>query len=675
MIATLMLAVLLSLSFSGCDSPTVRVESTLNINENFRGSRTVTVVYPLSADIDSIKDEILDEDPTADVVGASFSYDGVAEDGYYFVLELDFSNKSEYEDQVSAIIGRSANTLLSRKDTVMTRGTRMTEDFDTAELISWMSRVTSASSTTKDLSFDYSYNTVNIGSQSFSTGSAIDIDDCEGITINSISVKTYNKKDGLYDRTFIFSIPNQTFIAAEEQIKSYFEANTDTDQTDWSVEGTNVLYTVMYKDLSISELEGCTALILDTDNVEVFYGDKDNSSTPLSEGLTFEESLDTLSFIGADNGAPALEYSYSLPTNTIHGDGTVFKNGRWVSDGKWEEGAYKVETSSGFTRLRIPDGIQYTINGINFYLESLGNEQFRRTTSFLYSKTDGYDGMNYATDFFTSKGAQVLTDEDDDNLICSVICEGTTAEITAMLVDLFGSGNFMAYQQNAGALSLSVKTVLTDYVNLGYMLNSSNANRPMYYYVTSNGGENIVSVSVDGTEIAYTSRGDVVLAINAGCGTVEYRGIIPIISHVIIYIIVGVALLLITVLIVLMLLRRQRRPRRSSAAQDIADEVLNAESEDDGEGASFAPMQTTTFSILELGALSRNKKYVEEINKDIEERLEADRLEERKKELKAKELEEMGKKVYGTPGEDEPIPQEESVPEPDPDNGEEESDV
>lgn len=643
---TVAVALTAALLLTGCEQPAVKVESVLHIDTDFRGTRTVTVAYPLSADIDAIKDDIISRDPTAEVAGAEFQYIGVEEDGYYFELKLSFDNKEGYEDCVGALIGRSATAFLSQKDTALTKGTRMAEDFDVSELIAWMVRSTSADNATRGLTFDYSDNTVIIGAENFSTGSTVSVNNCTGSTVNSVSIKTSNTKDDQYSRTFIFSVPNDTYLGAKDKIEQYFLTNTAPAARyyGWSAEGTNMLYTVIYDGLSMQELTEYTAMLLDTDSVEIFYGDKDNSSTPLSEGLTYEENLDTFSFIGPDNGAPALEYSYSLPTNTIHGDGAVFENGRWVAKGAWEDGVYKVDIAAGAAKLRIPDGIQYAINGIDFHLTSLGDRRFRRTTTFLYSKTDGHDGMNYAESFFLERGADVTTGEDDSDLICSVSCEGTTEEITKELVSLFGSGNFMTYRQSEGLLSLSVKTSLTDYIALGDMLNSSNANRPMTYSVSSENGDNIVSVSVDGTEIAYVDHGDSTLSISAGNGTVEYRGNIPITSHIIIYVAVGVVLLALTILLAVLLLR-PKRAKRAPAAQEVVDQ---ADVDDSTDAPVPSKMQTTTFSIFELGALSRNKKYVDEINKDIEERLHAESLQDQKKELRAKELEEMSKKVYGS---------------------------
>ena len=633
---------------TGCGAESASVSSVLSISSAFRGSRVITVRYPLSADIDSIKDTIIADDPTVDVEGVTFDYKGVEEDGYYFELRFDFNDKADYEREIGAVIGRTATSFLSRKNTVLTKGTRMAENFDAADIIAWMTRVTAAESSTKDIGFTYDVNTVTIDSDTFKTGSTVNISEVEGSTVNSVSVRTSNDKEGSYDRTFVFSVPNQTYVAAKEDFEQYFETNTASAAKyyGWSAEGSNMIYTVIYESLSLRNLTQYTSMLLDTDNVSIYYGDMDNTSTPLSEGLAFEESLDTFSFIGPDRGAPTLIYSYSLPTSTIHGDGAVFEDGQWVNKGSWEEGVYKVELSSGSVQLRIPDGIQYSINGINFYLESLGGERFRRTTSFLYSKTDGHDGMTYAAEFFTKKGAATTTSEDDDNLICSVVTEGTTTEMTAELVKLFGSGNFIAYRKSSGTFALSSKTTFTDYISMSSILNSSNANRPMNYYVSSSGGENIVSVSLDGAETAYVSAEKSVLTLNGGTATVEYRGSIPISSHIILYLLFGLLLLAATIVTVYIMLRR-RRPAVKKGVQEIVDAV--GADEDDDAPASLA--QTTTFSIAELGVLSRNKRYVEEINKDIEKRMEADRLNARKKELRDKELAEMERKVYGTDSE------------------------
>ncbi len=664
-VSVVLLCLVMCMGLSACEQPAVTVTSETDINSSFAGSRTVGIVYPLSVNIDVLRDKLVENSPAADIEGADFTYAGVEENGYRFELRLTFPNKTKYEEIVSALIGRSADVFLSQKNTTLTKGIRMAEDFDVSELISWVERDTDSEKETRNLRFVYPGCTVKIANQDYQTGSTVSINDCKGSPLNSISVKTSNDKEGSFDRTFTFTVPNETYNHDKQAIEQYFLANTSPDAkySGWSSEGANMVYTVIYEGLDLDKLTEFTSMLLDTDSVEVFYGDKDNASTPLSEGKAFEESLDTFSFIGPDEGYPAFDYSYSLPTSTTHGDGSVFENGRWVSSGVWEEGVYKMSADSGAVKVRIPDGVQYSINGINFYLTSLGDSRFRRTTEFLYSKTDGYDGMKYASDYFASKGAVNETGENDDDLYCRVICEGSADEITPQLVNLFGSGNFMAYRRNEGILALTVKTELLDNVNLGYMLNASNANRPMTYYVSSDGGENIVSISVDGSETAYAEHSASSLPIQNGVASVEYRGNIPIVSNIVIYLLIGVSLLGLTAVICVMLVRPKRRRRPAPDPLNNPEAYLDTSTgvqpkgfddempQDDPENSDEdtpSLAQTTTFSIFELNALSRNKKYVDEINKDIEERIQQDNLENRKNDIRAKQLEDLSRKVYGT---------------------------
>ena len=370
LLAVILTALLLSATcmlLTGCDSPKVRVESVMTINKDFKGSRTITVVYPLNAAIDAIKDDILEENPVPNVEGAKFSYLGATEDGYTFELKLTFDNLSAYEEQVGAVIGRDANAVLARKSSVMFEGTRMQEDFDLSELVGWIERDTKATESTKDYTFEYPVNKVTVEKDTFDTGSTVRINEGTGIPISYVEIKTYNERisllSRLFDRSFVFAIPADTYSEQSRRITEYFEeiAGENASFSD-THEGNNVLYTVTFEGLSLSDLETTTAAMLDSDGVSVFYGDKDNRlSTPLYEGRVLEETLDTLSFIGKDDAPPALKYTYSLQTNSVKGEGAIYKDGGWQDAGTWDDGAYRLTDDSGLTHLRIYDGRQYVI--------------------------------------------------------------------------------------------------------------------------------------------------------------------------------------------------------------------------------------------------------------------------------------------------------------------------
>lgn len=626
------IVVLSTLALTACSVQTAKAESLMEIDENFAGHRSITVKYPLDAHIDELTDTLLSSNPLKDSTSSTFEYLGVAQDGYTFVMDIVFSSHEDYISQVSALLGRHVTSYVSQPDSVLTSGTRMVEDFDVSELIAWMSNVSLQNEDTKAIEYDCTVNTVSIDGTVFNTSSTIDINERKGKPINSIVIETTNLKDGTYDRTVTFSIPNDTYLELTGSIEQYFATNTSekAQYCDFTSQGTAWEYKVIFKSLTIEEMAEYTAMLLDTDEDTLFYGDKDNSSTPLSEGLLFEESFDTFSFMNSDGESVQLQYKYALPTKTTHGDGTVFYDGKWNTIGAWQDGIYSVSVDTDTFDIRIPDGIQYAINGIDTTLEVVDVDNFIRTTDFLYSKTQGMDGMLYAKDFFEQRGATVVTDEDDDNLICSVVCQGSSAQITDELTQYFGSGNFMAYTTKDTAFSLSQKTQLTDYVNLSYMLNSTNANRPITYTVVSSSDENIKDLGSDSGDSVKDSDDTDMLTVNVdgGQGTVVYNGKIPNTKNIIIFSIVSLLIVLGVVSVVVYIVYRRHKSRLSPQPDLHHSEAENT---------------------LETAPLSdeEDKQYRDEIDKDISEKIEADRIENLSKELKQKEIEQLQKMVYG----------------------------
>lgn len=636
-IISLILAVLVlvsTLALTACSAvEKAKVESLLEIDSEFSGHRSITVKYPLDAHVDELTDTLLDSNPFKDSESSTFEYMGVLQDGYTFVMDIVFNSREDYLSQVRTLLDRRVTSNVSRPDSVLTSGTRMVENFDVSELISWMSDISTQDELTKAIEYDCAVNTVSIDGDVFSTTSTIDINERTGEPINSILVETTNLKDGTYDRTVTFSIPNDTYNKLSSSLEQYFTTNTSSkaQYCDFTSLGTAWEYKVIFKSLSLDELSQYTAMLLDTDENTLFYGDKDNSSTPLSEGLLFEESFDTFSFMNKDCESVPVEYRYALPTETTHGDGTVFYDSKWNTVGSWLDGIYSVSVDTDTFNIRIPDGIQYAINGIDTTLEIVGVDNFIRTTDFLYSKTQGMDGMLYAKRFFEQKGATVVTDEDDKNLICSVVCQGSSAQITDELTQYFGSGNLMAYTTKDTAFSLSMKTELTDYVNLSHMLNSTNANRPITYTVKSVGDESIKSLSCGSDTIKVKNNTDTLplVAVDGGQGTVIYNGKIANTKNIIVFCVVVILILLGILAVVGYILYRRYKSR-----------VLPYDANDTQDTSEVESEQTEPLS-------DDDKQFRDEIDKDISSKIESDRIETLSKELKAKELEKLHRMVCG----------------------------
>lgn len=557
---TLVILVLLSmLALTACSGVTATVESVFELNSEYAGRRTIKIKYPLDAHIDGLAKELEIRNPLAENEKSSFEYKGVESDGYTFVIDIVFDSREDYLSQMSELIGREVVSDMYQPDSVMCSGTRMKEDFDVSDIIRFVVELSENNDETDSIEYDYAVNTVSINGTIFNTSSTVDISQREGKAVDSIVVETANLKNGTFDRTVTFSVPDKTYSELKGSIEPYFNSITpDVAQySDWTNQGENWEYKVILKSLSIEELSEYTAMLLDTDKDILFYGDRDNTSTPLTEGLVFEENFNTFSFMNSKGESTPITYKYSLPVKTTHGDGSLFTDSKWSSVGEWDDGVYSVSSKDDIFEIRIPDGIQYSINGIRAKLSIAGENNFLRTTEFLYSKDKGMDAMLYARDFFESKGAAVEIDEDDENLICRVICQGDSASVTNQLVKFFGSGNFMAYSVKDKAMSQ--KTEITDYVNLSYMLNQKNAERPITYTVSSDCAEKLVSLEcdTDETQKASSDTKELTVDIVGGQSKVLYKGSVPEIGSIITFCVILTVVLIMSVVVVVLILKKR----------------------------------------------------------------------------------------------------------------------
>ena len=87
----LVIFVLLSmLALTACSSEKATVESVFELNSEYAGRRTITIIYPLDIQIDSLARELETRNPLAESEKSNFDYKGVESDGYVFVMNIVF---------------------------------------------------------------------------------------------------------------------------------------------------------------------------------------------------------------------------------------------------------------------------------------------------------------------------------------------------------------------------------------------------------------------------------------------------------------------------------------------------------------------------------------------------------------------------------------------------------
>lgn len=561
-------AVLLAAVFSGCENTKIQVENLVSINAQFKGSRSVTVntgtFFEGKEDAKSQFDEVVKE--YCPSVFQKEVKNG--DDGLKYIFTVNFESKADYISKISAVIGREPGVALGTPDSDLARGWHLKEDFDGMELIKWLEAGVEEKKYGQ-LQFEYesTSNIVNMGGDiQSSQGSTIDINTVEGYPVTAVSVETTNNKKDSYDRRFTLSVPQSTYEKMGDTLQTIMRERTTAAAmySGWTQQGNNQEFQILYQGITAAELQHVTALFLDCKESSIYYGDENNSSTPLAEQLVFEENLNVLSFVPKKDGDVAFSYKYSLPLKTTHGEGVVRNQGVWEKQGSWIDGIYTLNSREKSFTLRIPDGIQYEIEGLGVTLENNGGDSFTRSFDFLYNKNTGEEGRAYAYQFFKKKGIDAAQKQTDDALVCRITTKGTAEQISKQLNSLFGGGNTLTRTENTSTMAVVTDIGFTDSVNLSYMLTGDNADVPFTYTLKNKGGENIISLNGEGeakkdASAVADSDGAYRITLQGGENTVEFSATVPYVQGVAVYCVIAGGMLVLALLLILLFMRKNRK--------------------------------------------------------------------------------------------------------------------
>ncbi len=561
-----LLVLTIAILFSSCGETHITVESVLKTDENFSGTRTLNIDLPSTIGADTAISKLNSSLPDMDKYSGCITIENISteDNANRISYIINFSSIDDYTQKISTLLEKEVTVNFATPDNILTSGTRYTEDFDAKELLNWITNIFTQEFNIETVSYNFESNVIDLNGSLFTTDSTAYVNEVEGNPIENLTISTTNSKKDKYDREFVFQISEDVMKKDEDKIKIYFENNTNdlAQYSGWTSKGSYEEYTVIYQGLSVTELQNITNIMLNISDGTIEYGDFTNSSTPLSEGLIFQEKLNVMNFMGKNKSMPNVVYNYSVPTNTTHGEGSVLENGSWVNKGNWQDFTYTLNFENGAQNIHIPDGIQYKISGINFYLNNNGGDSFIRTVDILYAK-DNQDGLNYSYNFFKNKGAVVSKDETDNNYICRVVTEGSALDISKKNAQYFGGGNYMDYNYKKNAFDISDNTILIDYINIGYMLTTENSEKPMTYTVTKSGEENVNRVSINSSNTQTLDRANksnaFVLNFTGGNASITYYGTIADWGKVTVFAVISCIITLIAAALTVYFIRKSLR--------------------------------------------------------------------------------------------------------------------
>lgn len=580
-IASFLLILLIACSaFSlyGCGEKTFDYESNIKIDTQFKGVRTLTLNTG-SELLNNTQAKAEFDEVISEYCPSPLQREEVSEDNNLkYIFTLTFDSRADYISKLSIITDKQVQASLVQPNSELAKGWYYLEDFNTEDLFVWLKNGIKDKKFS-DLKFGMNCisNVINMnGDIQSCTADNTEINSVTGYPVTGLYIETTNNKKDSYDRKFTLSVPQSTYDEMGSKLLDIMRERTlaSAAYSGWTQQGNNQEYQIVYSGLSLAELQNATASFLDCDTVSLYYGDQNNSSTPLAEQLVFEENINTLSFVPKEDSNVEFNYKYSLPLKTTHGEGVILRDGTWAKDGEWIDGIYSLKSTKTVYDIRIPDGIQYEIKGINITLESYDNDNYTRYFDFIYSSVNGEEGRDYAYNFLYNKGVSVSRLKTEDGVLCRITSQGSAKQISDEINSLFGGGNSLSYSQNTGDMSVVTDISFTDKINISYMLTGKNKDVPLVYTLYTKGNESVSSFSGlttdgsgDSSSLDIDKANGYVLNLQGGETTVKYTATLPYLQGVVIYCVVAGFMVMLTLLLILFFMKKSRKIAKKQAEE------------------------------------------------------------------------------------------------------------
>ena len=513
----------------------VSIDTLLTLDSSGAGSRAMTCRFSGTGPDSETATQL--DGIISQYCPSMLTYSKVEEEGgLSYQFQLEFSSYQDYVGKITKLLGRQPVIIFSFPDNIFTTGTRISEDFESGDLFSWLYASISLEELQGTLSPRFSGGSaaVCIDGRTQTTGTQISLNRTKGYPLDAIFVDTVNRGDGTFDRTIVFRIPLTTVHDLGNDLEPYMNARTDPLAT--SAQWTDYLsgreYTVSFQGLSLEEISRCTNLLLNSRfSGTISCEEHSDHSTPFVDGSLFTETIDLSSYTGNQGKSIPLYYTYSSQSSRSLAGGEIYKQGAGDATGEVSSGIFQYQGRAPLINLRISEQLEHQALGTVFTLSCLGDGRFQRDIDFVFDSQD-IAGVSYAVEYLRSKesGADIEQTTSDEGLVCHVSVQGTAEEISRQMGILFGEQNVMKYSQQGGSVEVHHNTRLTDTIHMEYLFTGINRDIPITYKIQTNGKEQLYDVQY--TSETYSSSvslsedqdGAVQFSLDSGDTVIEYNG-------------------------------------------------------------------------------------------------------------------------------------------------------
>lgn len=572
----------LTASCSNRSNETAELHTTLSVDHNFSGKRTIVLNIPQSviktgSEAESNLEKVVQKYCPNSMAPSK----GYVDDKIQYTFEMTFTDKDDYISKVSDIIGSKAIVSFSDPNTLVTRGWRIEENFESSQLLTdWIaSGAKSEGFSGLDFVSKETGTTVSLNDDIQSSEPMISVNCLDGIQFQQIRIETVKRtassdaSQSRYDRTFVFKIAQSTFDEDKDTIKKYFQDLTpSTVQADWLLSSNAYNYTVKFTNLDQSQLRNSTQTLLHTQYGEVVYNDKSEGSTVLAQQNSFNEELDFSNYIGNDGNVP-VEYQYSTTDTTQLSECQYYENGSWVippKEQKLPENQYgkmvAFRYDGSYLKLRINDGKQYKATSVNIETVPLEGENLRKTLTLKFSRENGGDeAAEYAKEYLAHLGFGAVNSVINDDCMCTYTASGSPDSLEDSFSLIFSGKNTTKHTSESQFMSLRTMRHFKDHLDLSSVLLGDNAETPVYYSISVESGDIIKGFSstfesdTQNADLSDVKDGLLTLQLQGAAVDIEFDVTSPNVQDIIFFSVIS-AIIVIIAVIMIFILRNKSLP-------------------------------------------------------------------------------------------------------------------
>lgn len=533
---------------SSCNSQTISISTSLDIDSNFEGKRVMTCTFPFTVNSNAEQIEYVDK-VISQGCPKELSYSKSIDDrrlSYVFVLE--FSSVDEYSDKLKTITSGKSNIVFSNPDSIFTKGIFVKENFDSVSLLSWIEDTAKfldyANLSKSKLSCTDTY--ISWNGIDYKTTSFIGFRQLKGFPIDNISIDTVNNGNKMFTRKISFKIPRSTMKELGGDIITYMNARSDKAVSKtWTDYPSGSIYEVTFNAASVKQLENFTNKILNSNNSgSIKYSDNYEISNLLNDEMMFEEVLDLSSYVGPQSRPVDLQYSYTISEDSKFNEVYTKAGSQKKSANYTKENTTVFREHSDAMFFNITDGGDYKLLYTEITLNCNGDANFTRDMAFVFNNQSSR-AAEHIREVLNNIDANIdMTCEQLDNsFVCHLTSTGSAEEITNSFSSVFGQDNSFNYNVDDASAQLHQSTTMIDKMHLSDIYNEENRGSKIYYNILTNGFEQVNSIMTKSDDrnsnikARTNDKGIIKFELNDSDITVTYNGEKPNFWGVVLYLV------------------------------------------------------------------------------------------------------------------------------------------